>query len=56
MYTIKMDNHYKINLYGLPFDVKSIKLDNEDISLEDLKFENNTLIVEKEFTNLQVKG
>jgi len=49
-------NHYKINLYGLPFDVKSIKLDNEDISLEDLKFENNTLIVEKEFTNLQVKG
>ena len=47
---------FKINLYGLPFDVKSIKIDNEYIDLADVKFENNTLVVSKEFTNIQIKG
>lgn len=47
---------FKINLFGLPFEVKSIKIDNEYIDLADVQFENNTLVVSKEFTNIQVKG
>lgn len=47
---------FKINLFGLPFKVKSIKLDNEPIDFKDVTFENNTLVVTKEFTNLQLKG
>jgi alpha-glucosidase len=47
---------FKINLYGLPFDVKSIKVDNEDVSLADLQFKNRTLVVSKGFTNIQIIG
>jgi len=47
---------FKINLFGLPFDVKSIKIDNEEVSLEDVQFKNRTLIVSKEFTNIQIIG
>ena len=49
-------SNYKINLFGLPFDVKSIKVDNEYVDLKDVKFNNNTLVVTKEFTNIQIKG
>jgi alpha-glucosidase len=48
--------NFKINLFGLPFEVKSIKVDNEKVALKDLKFKNNSLVVTKEFTNLQVIG
>jgi len=47
---------FKINIFGLPFDVKSIKVDNEYIDLKDVQFKNNSLVVSKEFTNLQIKG
>ena len=48
---------FKINLFGLPFKVKSIKVDNEDVDFKDLKFNgDNSLIVSKEFTNLQIIG
>ena len=47
---------FKINLYGLPFDVNSIKIDNEEVSLEDVQFKNRTLIVSKAFTNIQIIG
>ncbi len=47
---------YKINLVGLPFKVNSIKVDNEYVDLKDVSFENNTLVVSKEFTNIQIKG
>jgi len=40
----------------LPFKVKSIKVDNEYVDLKDVQFKDNTLIVNKEFTNLQIKG
>mgnify|MGYP000283030343 FL=1 len=49
-------NTFKINLFGLPFKVKSIKLDNEYVDLKDVKFKDNTLTIPKEFTNLQIKG
>ncbi len=47
---------FKINLIGVPFKVKSIKVDNEYVNFKDLKFKNNSLVVSKEFTNLQVIG
>ena len=54
-YTTNYDT-YKINLIGLPFKVNSIKVDNEYVDLKDVSFENNTLVVSKEFTNIQIKG
>jgi alpha-glucosidase len=48
---------YKINLIGLPFKVKSIEIDNEEVSFDDLAFEiNNYLIVNKEFSILHISG
>ena len=47
---------FKINFNGLPFKVKSIKVDNEYVDFKDVKFKNNSLVVTKEFTNLQIKG
>ena len=49
-------NNFIITLFGLPFEVKSIKLDNEDVSFNEVAFKNNTLVVTKEFTNLQIEG
>jgi alpha-glucosidase len=48
---------YKINLFGLPFKVKKIEIDNEEISFDKRAFENeNYLIVGKEFTELHIIG
>ncbi|SFZ90221.1 alpha-glucosidase [Flaviramulus basaltis] len=47
---------FNINLFGLPFEVDSIKVDNEEVDLKDLSFNNNSLVVTKEFTNLQIMG
>jgi len=49
-------NTFKINIFGLPFKVKSIKIDNEYVDLKDLKFKKNTLVIPKTFSNLQIKG
>lgn len=47
---------YKINVIGLPFEVKAIKVDNEYVDFADVQFENNTLVVDKRFTNLQLRA
>ncbi|HEY4619167.1 MAG TPA: glycoside hydrolase family 31 protein [Flavobacterium sp.] len=48
---------YKINLIGLPFKVKSIEIDNEEVSFDSVAFENNNyLIVDKEFNVLHITG
>ena len=48
---------YKINLIGLPFKVKSIKIDNEEVPFDSAKFEeDNYLIVAKEFNTLHITG
>ena len=47
-------NVFHINLFGLPFDVGTIKVDNEEVDLKDLKFNKTSLVVTKEFTNLQI--
>jgi len=49
-------SNFKINLIGLPFKVKSIKVDNEFVDFKDLQFKDSSLIVTKEFTNLQIIG
>ncbi len=48
---------FKLNLMGLPFKIKSIKLDNEAIALKDVKMNgNNTIHVTKEFSVLHILG
>jgi alpha-glucosidase len=47
---------FKINLFGLPFEVKKIKLNNEYVDLSNVNYENRTLIVPANFTNIQIKG
>jgi alpha-glucosidase len=42
---------YKINLIGFPFKVKSIEIDNEEVSFDSMKLEEaNYFIVEKNLT------
>ena len=48
---------FKLNLMGLPFKIKSIQLDNENIALKDVKMNgSNTIHVTKEFTVLHILG
>jgi alpha-glucosidase len=50
-------SNFKINLTGLPFTVQSIEVDNEAVSLEDLKLNiHNTLTISKDFSELHIKG
>ena len=48
---------FKLNLHGLPFKIASVEVDNEVVSLEDIKLNGNNVIeVSKEFTQLRVIG
>lgn len=48
---------YKINLIGLPFKVKSIEIDNEEVAIDIETLErDNYLIVDKEFNVLHIVG
>ena len=48
---------FKIRLHGLPYKIASIIVDNENVSLQDVKLTgNNTIEVTKEFTTLQLLG
>jgi alpha-glucosidase len=50
-------SNFKINLYGLPFKVKKIEVDNEKISLDSLKLNgDNSLVLYKDFTELHIIG
>jgi alpha-glucosidase len=42
----------KINLLGLPFAVKTIEIDNEIINLQEVNFQDNTLEIDKNFSEL----
>jgi len=47
----------KINLHGLPFKIKKIKLDNEFVDLKDVKLNgNNNIHISKDFTLLHIIG
>jgi alpha-glucosidase len=48
---------YKINLFGLPFNVTEIEIDNEKIEFDKAAFESTGfLIVDKEFNELHIVG
>ncbi|NNK74970.1 MAG: DUF4968 domain-containing protein [Maribacter sp.] len=48
---------FRINLHGLPFEIKAIELDNEEVPLNQLKPNGNNVIeVDKDFTQLLIKG
>lgn len=48
---------YRINLFGLPFKIKQIEVDNEKILFDQESYENlNYLIVDKEFSELHIIG
>ncbi len=45
---------FKLNLHGLPFKISKIQLDNEEIEFKDLKLDGNSLVLDKEFTELHI--
>ncbi len=48
---------FKLKLHGLPFKVKTIEFDNEEIPFEDVKLNgDNTLVIDKDFTELHIIG
>lgn len=48
---------YKINLIGLPFKIKSIEIDNEEVAVDIEALErDNYLVVDKEFNVLHITG
>ncbi|WP_299766004.1 glycoside hydrolase family 31 protein [uncultured Dokdonia sp.] len=49
---------YRIHLIGLPFKIKDIELDNTQVSLESVQYDDKTcsLIVPKDFTELHISG
>jgi alpha-glucosidase len=48
---------FRINLFGLPFKVKEIQIDNEKISFDKKTLDSeNYLIIDKEFTELHIIG
>jgi alpha-glucosidase len=48
---------FRINLHGLPFEIKAIEVDNEKVPLKQLKPNGNNVIeVSKDFTQLLIKG
>ena len=48
---------FRINLHGLPFEIKGIEVDNEEVPLKELKPNGNNVIeVSKDFTQLLIKG
>jgi alpha-glucosidase len=50
-------SQYKINFIGLPFKANSVEIDNEKVSFDSKKFEqDNYIIVAKEFNVLNISG
>jgi alpha-glucosidase len=45
---------FRINLHGLPFEVKKIQVDNENISFESIAFDGNSLVIDKDFGELHL--
>lgn len=47
---------FEIKFYGLPFTIKKVVIDNEEIELKDLNLDAPVLIISKEFTVLHIIG
>ena len=46
-------NFLKLNLYGLPFKVGKVSVDNEDIDIKNIDL---SLLVSKDFTTIHIVG
>jgi len=47
----------KLNFHGLPFEISSVKIDNEEILLKSISInDNNDLLIDKNFTLLHLSG
>ncbi len=50
-------NTFRIKLHGVPFKILNIYIDNEEFVFEDIKVNgDNTIIISKDFTNLNIVG
>lgn len=51
-------SNFRINMNGLPFEVKSIEIDNVEIGFDDIDFDKstNSFIVSKEFSEIHITG
>ena len=48
---------FKLNLHGLPFEIKEIQIDNEIISLDDLIINDTTsMVIDKNFSEIHLIG
>jgi alpha-glucosidase len=47
---------FKLNLHGLPFEISKVEVDNVEIPFKDVQLEDNTLVINKEFTELHIVG
>ena len=48
---------FKLNIHGLPFDIKEIQLDNETISIEQLKVNGTvSMVIDKNFSEIHLIG
>ena len=46
-----------VKFHGLPFEITGIEIDNEEVSLTDVKRNgNHSIVVSKNFTNLRITG
>jgi alpha-glucosidase len=50
-------SHFKLNFHGLPFEITSIQVDNESISVDKVKVNGEkSLVITKDFTELHISG
>ncbi len=49
-------NTFRLNLYGLPFVITKVEIDNEEIDISDIDTDSPVLTVPKEFTELHIFG
>ena len=48
---------FELKFHGLPFEIKKVELDNEEISLSDIKMNgNSSMKINKDFTELHIIG
>ena len=48
---------FKVNIHGLPFEIKEVQIDNVKIPLEQIKPNGkNSLVVDKNFNEIHIKG
>jgi alpha-glucosidase len=44
----------KLHFHGLPFKIKTVEIDNEEVAATAIKLKNNSIEVSKDFTSLYI--